>query len=137
MVSKVAQSCPTLCHPMDCSLPGSSVHGIFQTRVLEWVAISFSRGSARPRDRTRSPASQTGALPSERPGEPIGIQDIFRYTHLTKFLQSLYSKNCKILMKEIKENLNKLIGIIWPSMGNIVKIPIFLKLISTFNVMSI
>ena len=40
-------------------------------------------------------------------------------------------------MKEIKESLNKLIGIMWPSMGNIVKIPIFLKLISTFNVMSI
>ena len=43
-VSKVTQSCPTLCGPMDCSLPGSSVHGIFQARVLEWVAISFSRG---------------------------------------------------------------------------------------------
>ena len=51
--SKVAQSCPTLCSPMDCSLPGSSVHGIFQARVLEWVAISFSRGSSRPRDWTQ------------------------------------------------------------------------------------
>ena len=39
---EVAQSCPTLCDPMDCSLLGSSVHGIFQARVLEWVAISFS-----------------------------------------------------------------------------------------------
>ena len=39
--------------PMDYSLPGSSVHGIFQARVLEWVAISFSRGSSRPRDRTQ------------------------------------------------------------------------------------
>ena len=47
----VAWSCPTLCNPQDCSLPGS-VHGIFQARVLEWVAISFSRGSSRPRDRT-------------------------------------------------------------------------------------
>ena len=44
--------CPTLCNPMDCSLPGSSVHGIFQARVLEWVAISFSRGSSRHRDQT-------------------------------------------------------------------------------------
>ena len=44
----VAQLCPTLCNPMDCSPPGSSVHGIFQARVLEWVAISFSRGSSRP-----------------------------------------------------------------------------------------
>ena len=51
--SEVAQSCPTLCDPMDCSLPGSSIHGIFQARVLEWVAISFSRGSSWPRNRTR------------------------------------------------------------------------------------
>ena len=40
------------CDPMDCSLPGSSVHGIFQARVLEWLVISFSRGSSQPRDRT-------------------------------------------------------------------------------------
>ena len=50
--SEVAQSCPTLCDPMDFSLPGSSLHGTFQARVLEWVTISFSRGSSRPRDRT-------------------------------------------------------------------------------------
>ena len=48
--NEVAQSCLTLCDPMDCSLPGSSVHGIFQARVLEWVVISFSRGSSRLRD---------------------------------------------------------------------------------------
>ena len=52
-VSKVAQSCPTLCDPKDCCLPGSSVHGIFQARVLEWVAIPFSRVSSRPRDQTQ------------------------------------------------------------------------------------
>ena len=51
--SEDAQSCTTLCDPMDCSLPGSSVHGIFQARILEWVAISFSRRSSRPRDWTR------------------------------------------------------------------------------------
>ena len=51
--SEVAQSCPTLCDPMDCSLPGSPVHGIFQARVLEWIAISFSRGSSQPKDRTQ------------------------------------------------------------------------------------
>ena len=51
--SEAAQSCPTLGHPMDCSLPGSSLHGILWEKVLEWVAISFSRGSSRPRDRTR------------------------------------------------------------------------------------
>ena len=48
----VAQSCPTLCNPMDCSPPGYTVHGIFQARILEWVPISFSRGSSQPRHRT-------------------------------------------------------------------------------------
>ena len=48
--SEVAQLCLTLCDPMDCNPPGSSVHGIFQARVLEWIAISFSRGSSQPRD---------------------------------------------------------------------------------------
>ena len=44
--AKSLQSCPTLCDPTDCSLPGSSIPGIFQARVLEWVAISFSRRSS-------------------------------------------------------------------------------------------
>ena len=51
--SEVANSWPTLCNPMDCRLPGSSVHGIFQARILEWVAISFSRRSSWPRDWTQ------------------------------------------------------------------------------------
>ena len=50
--AKSPQSCLTLCDPMDCSLPGSSVHGILQARVLEWFAISLSRGSSWPRDLT-------------------------------------------------------------------------------------
>ena len=49
----VTQSYLTLCDPMDCSLPGSSVHGILQARILEWAAMLFSRGSSWPRDRTR------------------------------------------------------------------------------------
>ena len=53
--SEVAQSCSTLCDPMDCSLPGSSVHGIFQAIVLEWITISLSRGSSQPRVEPRSP----------------------------------------------------------------------------------
>ena len=52
VVCFVAQSCLTLGDSMDCSSPGSSVHGIFKARILEWVTISFSRGSSRPRDRT-------------------------------------------------------------------------------------
>ena len=51
--TSVTQSCPTLCNLMGYRLPGSSVHGIFQAIVLEWIAISFSRGSSQPRDRTR------------------------------------------------------------------------------------
>ena len=51
--SEVSQLCPTLCDAMDSSLPSSSVHGIFQAIVLEWIAISFSRGSSQPRDRTQ------------------------------------------------------------------------------------
>ena len=47
-----APSSPTLCDPMDCSLPGSSVHGIFQARILQWVAFSPSGESSQPRDRT-------------------------------------------------------------------------------------
>ena len=46
--SEVAQSCLTLSDPVDCSPPGSSIHGVLQARVLEWVAIAFSRGSSRP-----------------------------------------------------------------------------------------
>ena len=49
----VTQPCLTLCKQMDCSPPGSSVHEIFQARILEWVAISFSRGSSQPRDQTQ------------------------------------------------------------------------------------
>ena len=53
MKSEVAQSCPTLCHPVDYSLPGFSIHGILQARILEWVTNSFSRESSWPRDGTR------------------------------------------------------------------------------------
>ena len=49
----VAQVCPTSCYPRDYRPPGSSVHGILQARILEWVAISFSRGSSQPRDWTQ------------------------------------------------------------------------------------
>ena len=52
MHAQSLQSCLILCDPMDCSPPGSSVHGIFQARILEWVALPFSGGSSQPRDRT-------------------------------------------------------------------------------------
>ena len=56
---------------MDCNLSGSSDHGIFQARVLEWVAISFSRGSSQPRIKPGSTALRADALPSEPPGKPM------------------------------------------------------------------
>ena len=66
--------------PLDCSLPGSSVHGILQARILEWIAISFSMGSSWPRDRTevsgtepRSSALQEDTLPSEPPGKLLHL----------------------------------------------------------------
>ena len=67
---KVAQSCPTLCDPMDCSRPGFSVHGIFQARVLEWAAISFSRGSSHPRDRTQVSLIAGRFFTPKPPGHP-------------------------------------------------------------------
>ena len=66
----VAQSCLTLCNPMHYSPPGSSVHGIFQTRILTWEAIPFSRGSSQPRDQIQV-SHATGRFfttePSEKP----------------------------------------------------------------------
>ena len=80
--SEVAQSCPTLSDPMDCSLPGSSVHGIFQARVLEWVAIAFSGvfvlSALKFRSHTVSPSSpERGRAPGRArhprpPGWPAG-----------------------------------------------------------------
>ena len=67
--SEVAQSCPTLCDPMNCSLPGSSIHGIFRARVPEWVAPSPG-DLPHPGIEPKSPALQADALPSELPGKP-------------------------------------------------------------------
>ena len=65
MKMKVAQLCQILCNPMDCSPPGSSVRGILQARILEWVAIPFSRGSSQSRIKPRSLALQEDSLLSE------------------------------------------------------------------------
>ena len=62
--------CLTLCDPIDYSPPDSSVHGISQTRILEWVAISFSRRSSRPRDRTCISCLAGGPFPTEPPRKP-------------------------------------------------------------------
>ena len=72
----VTQLCPILCDPMDYSPPGSSVNGILQARILEWVAIPFSRGSSQSRDQTQVFHFAGDSLPSEPPGKPKPISAI-------------------------------------------------------------
>ena len=72
--SQVAQSCSTLCNPVDYSLPGSSFHGTFQARVPEWVAISPG-DLPNPGIEPRSSTLQTDTLPSEPPGKPLGYNE--------------------------------------------------------------
>ena len=72
--AQLLSSCPGLCEPMDYSPPGSSVPGIFQARILKWVAIPFSRGSSPPRDPTRVSyisCTADGFFTTEPPGKPI------------------------------------------------------------------
>ena len=64
----VAQSCPALCDPMDCSPPGSSVHGILQARILEWEDIPFFRGYSQPKDRTQVSCTAGVLFTPEPPG---------------------------------------------------------------------
>ena len=66
----VAQSCRTLCRSVDYGPPGSSVRGILQVRILQWVAIPSSRGPSRPGMEPGSPALQADSSPSEPPGKP-------------------------------------------------------------------
>ena len=71
----VAKSCLALCDPMDCSCVGSSVHGILWARILEWVAISYSKGSSQPRDQTHVLAG--GFFTTEPPGKPPPLLCIY------------------------------------------------------------
>ena len=79
----VPRSCPTLCDPVDCSPPGSSVHGILQARILEWVAISFSRGSSRPRDRTQVSCIAGRFFTTEPAGKPIAHTETVYFSGLS------------------------------------------------------
>ena len=70
------QSCPTLCNPMDCSLPGSSVYGILQVRILEWIVMPSSRGSSWSRDWTHISCLlhwQADSLPAESQRKPLHL----------------------------------------------------------------
>ena len=87
MLAKLLQSCPTLEDPMDCSLPGPSVHGTLQARTLEGVAMLSSRGSSWPRDWIQRllhlPHRQVDSLPLAPPGKPqiiyICLCNLFKY----------------------------------------------------------
>ena len=68
--AQLLQLCPTLCDPMDCSPPGSSVPGILQARILEWIAMPSSRGSSRPRDQTCISCIAGGFFTDESPEKP-------------------------------------------------------------------
>ena len=86
--SEVVQLCPTLSDSRDCSLPGSSIHGTFQARVLEWGAIAFSTGSSQPRDQTRVSRIAADALPSEPSGKIITLT---RWTFVSKVMSLLFN----------------------------------------------
>ena len=78
------------CDPMDCSPPGFSVHGILQERILQWIAISFSRESSHPGIEPGSPALQADSLPPEPPGKLVE-----KHNHTGKILFPLRSSNAK------------------------------------------
>ena len=95
--SEVTQSCPTLSDPMDCSPPGSSLHGIFQARVLEWGAIAFSEEywsgllfpspgalPTHPGIKPGSPALQVDSLLSEPLWKPFLMRGLFKWTQQTE-----------------------------------------------------
>ena len=99
MCGKSLQSCPALCDSTDCSQPGSSVHGILQVRILEWVVMSSSRGSSRPRDQTQvSCGSWTagGFLTAEPQGKPH-----------PKYISTQYSAHRSLLGKNPKCKLKR------------------------------
>ena len=87
----VAQSCPTLCDPVGCSLPGSSIHRILQARMLEWVAISFSRGSSLPRNQTC--VSFIGSrLSTTEPPEKLQFKNLHLFT-IVSVINDIPKKN--------------------------------------------
>ena len=102
------QSCLTLQDTMDCSSPGSSVHGIFQTRILEWVAISFSSGPSQPRDWTCVSCTAGGFFTHWAPWEA--------YTPATHNKYSLHSHHFTLRLSKISPSLTLgfTTGLVWP-----------------------
>ena len=103
----VAQSCLTLCDPMDCSPPGSSVHGILQTRIPEWVAIPFSRGTSRPRNGIKVSRIADEFFTLRHQGSPLCIErSLNRWTtkeaptYFSYFLLSCLSSQLEFYSQE-------------------------------------
>ena len=103
MLCSVGQSCPALCDLMDCSPPGSSVHGIFQATRLEWAAISYSRGSSHPGIKPRSPALAGEFFTTEPLGSLMYLY-LHLYLHLYLYLYLFGGGNGKPLQYSCLEN---------------------------------
>ena len=102
MTAKLFQSCPSLCDTMDCSPQGSSVHGILQARILEWVAMPSSRGSSLPRHWTRLLCAlhwQAGSLPLVPPGKPESRYH-FCLIHLSESLAQTFTHKYLVINKK-------------------------------------
>ena len=85
-VYSVSQLCPTLCNPIDASLPGSSIHGIVQARILEWDAIPYSRGSSQPRDWTHVSYTVGRFFNTELLGKPLEGINKMGYIHTIDYI---------------------------------------------------
>ena len=94
-VCLVVQLCPLLCDPMDCSPPGSSVHGILQARILEWRSHPLLQGIFLTRDWTRSPTLLADSFPSKSPRKPI-----LRLATFSLLLSLLFSSLCVVYFRE-------------------------------------
>ena len=104
---KVAQLCPALCNPMDCSLPGSSVHGILQARILEWVAVPFSGRSSQLRDRTQVSRTTGGFFTTWASREVLILLRTFHFfslprTHYPTWTDRPQKRKCKRFLKYVK-----------------------------------
>ena len=103
-VCTVAQSCLTLCDLMDCSPSGSPVHGIFQARILEWVVISFSRGSSWPRDQTMSPALANRFFTIAPPGKSQILLENLKIAPLQNNVNSLFTWETSQYLRNCRES---------------------------------